>query len=89
MNIRHSDYHLEISSLSHDAMTGRTIEGVLVEESPDWISIYGDTNSTFAGALTAAKGLGGQLDYSKKFNGKGDGVERIITTLHDWIKRDA
>ena len=74
MNIRHSDYRPEVSSLSHGAMIGRTIEGietVLVEEPPDWKSIYGDTKSTLTGVLTTAAGLGGLLDYSNKFNGKG------------------
>lgn len=50
--------HLGIGGLSHGAMTGRmleAIEKVLVEERPDWVLVYGDTNSTVAGALAAAK----------------------------------
>src|SRR3954470_1777300 len=41
--------HLGIGGLSHGAMTGRmleAIEKVLVEERPDWVLVYGDTNST-------------------------------------------
>lgn len=58
MQIPHPDYHLEINSLGHGAMTGRMlekIEEVLLKEEPDWVLVYGDTNSTLAGALAAKK----------------------------------
>lgn len=51
-------YNLHIAGGGHGAMTGRMLEGIekiLVEERPDWVLIYGDTNSTLAGALAAAK----------------------------------
>ncbi len=51
-------HHLGISGQSHGAMTGRMLEAVeqvLLEERPDWVLVYGDTNSTLAGALAAAK----------------------------------
>jgi len=51
-------YNLEIANLSHGAMTGRmleAIEAVLQEQQPDVVLIYGDTNSTLAGALAAGK----------------------------------
>jgi UDP-GlcNAc3NAcA epimerase len=52
------DYNLEISNLSHGAMTGRmleAIEKVLYKQQPDLVLIYGDTNSTLSGALAASK----------------------------------
>lgn len=51
-------YNLEICGGSHGAMTGRMLEGIeriLLGEKPNWVLIYGDTNSTLAGALAAAK----------------------------------
>ena len=51
-------HHLGIGGLSHGAMTGRmleAIESVLMAEQPEWVVVYGDTNSTLAGALAAAK----------------------------------
>ncbi|MGK0136883.1 MAG: UDP-GlcNAc3NAcA epimerase [Algoriphagus sp.] len=58
MDIPHPNYHLNINSLSHGAMTGRMmekIEEILLQEKPDYLMVYGDTNSTLAGALAAKK----------------------------------
>lgn len=52
------DYFLDIHGGSHGAMTGRMLEAVeqvMLKERPDVVLVYGDTNSTLAGALAAAK----------------------------------
>lgn len=51
-------YNLEIGNLSHGAMTGRMIEKIEVlinELNPDYLLVYGDTNSTMAAAIAASK----------------------------------
>lgn len=51
-------YHLDIQGGTHGAMTGRMlaeVERVLLAEMPDAVLVYGDTNSTLAGALAAVK----------------------------------
>ena len=58
MSIPKPDYNLDINGLGHGAMTGQMlekIEEVLIKEQPDWVLVYGDTNSTIAGALAAKK----------------------------------
>lgn len=58
LDIPEPDYNLGISGGSHAEMTGKMmmgIEEVLQKEKPDWLLLYGDTNSTLAGALAAAK----------------------------------
>lgn len=58
LDIPRPDYHLGIGGGPHGQMTGRQmekIEEVLLKEKPDWVLVYGDTNSTLAGALAAAK----------------------------------
>ena len=58
MKIPKPDYFLGIGGKSHGAMTGQMIEKieeVCLKEKPDWIMVYGDTNSTLAGAIVASK----------------------------------
>ena len=58
LGLRPPDHHLQINSLGHGAMTGRMLEAleqVMLEARPAKVLIYGDTNSTLAGALAAAK----------------------------------
>ncbi len=58
MQIPRPHYFLGIGSKSHGAMTGQMIEKieeVALKEQPDWVLVYGDTNSTLAGAIVASK----------------------------------
>ncbi|ARU59498.1 UDP-N-acetylglucosamine 2-epimerase [Oleiphilus messinensis] len=58
LSIPEPKYNLGISACSHGAMTGRMLEQVevlLEQEKPNLVIVYGDTNSTLAGALAAAK----------------------------------
>ncbi|WP_336331865.1 non-hydrolyzing UDP-N-acetylglucosamine 2-epimerase [Pseudomonas putida] len=58
LGIPKPDYQLDIHGGSHGQMTGRMlmeIESVMLNERPDRVMVYGDTNSTLAGALAAAK----------------------------------
>lgn len=58
MEIPQPRVNLGIGGGTHGQNTGRmieAIEGVLLQEKPDWVMVYGDTDSTLAGALAAAK----------------------------------
>jgi UDP-GlcNAc3NAcA epimerase len=58
MGIPEADYNLSVGSGNHGAQTANMMEGIetiLLKERPDALLVYGDTNSTLAGALAAAK----------------------------------
>lgn len=58
LQIPRPDYNLHVGSASHGVQTARMTEGIeeiLLKEKPDCIVLYGDTNSTLAGAVAAAK----------------------------------
>jgi UDP-GlcNAc3NAcA epimerase len=58
LEIPRPDYNLGVGSASHGVQTARMIEGIekiLLTEKPDFMVLYGDTNSTLAGAVAASK----------------------------------
>lgn len=58
LGIPQPDYNLGVGSASHGVQTAKMTEGIediLIKEKPDYIVLYGDTNSTLAGAIAAAK----------------------------------
>jgi UDP-N-acetylglucosamine 2-epimerase (non-hydrolysing) len=58
LNIRKADYNLGVGSATHAQMTAKTMiefEKVVLKEHPDIILVYGDTNTTLAGAIVGAK----------------------------------
>lgn len=93
MEIPRPHYNLNINGLSHGAMTGQMLEElekVMLAEKPDVVLVYGDTNSTIAGAL-AAKKLHIKVAHVeaglRSFNMQmPEEVNRILTDrISDWL----
>lgn len=86
MGIPKPTYQFDLRGVTHGNMTAgmlSDIEGVLISERPDWVLVYGDTNSTLAGALAAAKlhipvahVEAGLRSYNKKMP---EEINRILT----------
>ena len=58
LNMKEPDYNLGINGTTHGQMTGEMLielEKIMVKEKPDIVILYGDTNSTLAGAIAASK----------------------------------
>lgn len=58
MKLKKPTYNLKLTKRSHGGMTGQMIseiETILIKENPDYLLIYGDTDSTLAGAIAASK----------------------------------
>lgn len=86
LNISFPKYNLGISGGSHGSMTGRMLillEEIIRAESPDMVLVYGDTNSTMAGALAAVK-LGIPVAHVEAGNNRGslanpEDINRIVS----------
>jgi UDP-GlcNAc3NAcA epimerase len=93
MEIPKPNYNLNINGLSHGAMTGQMLEGIeniILKEKPKIVLVYGDTNSTLAGAV-AAKKLNVKLAHVeaglRSFNMQmPEEINRILTDrISDWL----
>lgn len=93
MQIPEPKYHMGIGGGTHGAMTGKmleALENLLLDEKPEVVLVYGDTNSTLAGALAAAKlnipvahVEGGLRNYDRTIP---EEINRVLTDhLSTWI----